>query len=158
MNRFKIFLQLTFLRMRMITGRDLVHLFLYMKWFSMLLQIDLFRKIIVTIFTFFVTSCNKFGFNAKMTCLSKLQDQINVKKKSWTAPFSRIMGFLAFSQINRWLPISTETTLIEFENEERAVEFWSQTLEDYWLWPVDYLLPKASGSACKNYIISMTIT
>ena len=54
---FKMFLQLPLLRICMIAVRALVHLFVCMSWFSMLLQIDFFRKLLVIILTCFVTSC-----------------------------------------------------------------------------------------------------
>ena len=54
---FKMFLQFPLLRICMITVRALVHLFVCMSWFSMLLQIDFFRKLLVTILACFVTSC-----------------------------------------------------------------------------------------------------
>ena len=67
---FKILLQLTFLRISMITDRDLFQLFLYMNWFSMIFPIDFFRKIITTILSCFLTSCpNKNDWHVFPKCL-----------------------------------------------------------------------------------------
>ena len=54
---FKVLLQFPFLRTCIITDRALLQLFVYMNWFSMLFQIDFFRKLLVTILACFVTSC-----------------------------------------------------------------------------------------------------
>ena len=52
-----MFLQFTFFRITIITDRAVVQSFLYMNWFSMLFQIDFFRRIIVTTLACFVTCC-----------------------------------------------------------------------------------------------------
>ena len=53
----QVFFRFPFLRICMITDRALLQLFVYMNWFSMLFQIDFFRKLLVTILSCFVTSC-----------------------------------------------------------------------------------------------------
>ena len=53
----QVFFRFPFLRICMITDRALLQLFVYMNWFSMLFQIDFFRKLLVTILACFVTSC-----------------------------------------------------------------------------------------------------
>ena len=54
---FKMFLQFPLLKICMITVRALVQFIVYMNWFSMLLQNEFFRKILVKILACFVTSC-----------------------------------------------------------------------------------------------------
>ena len=57
MNRFVMFSHFTFLKISMITDRDLVQPFLYINWFCTLFHIDFFKKIIVKNLASFVTSC-----------------------------------------------------------------------------------------------------
>ena len=69
MNKFKMFIQLIFLRKSMITDRDLFQPFFDMNWFLMIFQIDCFRKIIVTIFFMFCDILTSWKW---LACLSKM--------------------------------------------------------------------------------------
>ena len=68
MNRFIMFLQFTFLRLSMITDRDLVNIF-SIRTASCSLILTILKKIIVTTLASFVTSCLH---EKKMTCISKM--------------------------------------------------------------------------------------
>ena len=58
MNRFKMFLQLTFFLKEHAHRDGSFSTFFNMNWFSIIFQIDFFRKIIVTILSCFLTSCH----------------------------------------------------------------------------------------------------
>ena len=62
MNRLKMFLQLTFLKMSMITDRDPFQLFLYLNWVQYAFQIDFFKKIIIT-----TLECCDYDFSEKVS-------------------------------------------------------------------------------------------
>ena len=69
-----------FLRICIITDRALLQLFVYMNWFSMLFQIDFFRKLLVTILACFVTSCpheNNWHVFPKCLFLKNLNQELS---------------------------------------------------------------------------------
>ena len=56
MNKFRMLIHYSFLRITVITDRAVVQSFLYMNWFSMFFQIDFFRRIKVKTLVCFLTS------------------------------------------------------------------------------------------------------
>ena len=109
MNRFKMFLQLSFLRISMITDRDLFQLFFNMNWFSMIFQIDFFRKIIVTILSCFLTSCLNKN-------LEEDTDPVHIKK-SWKRFLSVIIDLIIYNCLSlSW--VETQRVCLTFSWDE----------------------------------------